>query len=72
MSKKISIINAGGIYAQTFFKNLRGYNQIALGDLFNNRRSVMRILLVVFFEKFTKNFNNIKQYKIKLKSFIIT
>lgn len=40
MSKKISIINAGGVYAQTFLKNLKGYNNIALGDLFNNRRSV--------------------------------
>lgn len=44
MSKKISIINAGGIYAQTFLKNLRGFNHIALGDLFNNRRSVNKFL----------------------------
>jgi len=41
MSKKISIINAGGVYAQTFLKNLKGYNNIYLGDLFNNRRSVL-------------------------------
>jgi hypothetical protein len=40
MSKKISIINAGGVYAQNFLKNLKGYNNIALGDLFNNRKSV--------------------------------
>jgi len=46
MSKKISIINTGGIYAQTFLKNLRGYNQIALGDLFNNRRSVNILKLI--------------------------
>lgn len=44
MSKKISIINAGGIYAQTFLKSLKGFNSIALGDLFNNRRSVFSIL----------------------------
>ena len=40
MSKQISIINAGGVYAQTFLKNLKGYNKIVLGDIFNNRRSV--------------------------------
>ncbi len=49
MSRKISIINAGGVYAQTFIKNLKGYNNIALGDLFNNRRSV-------FFEYFNYKF----------------
>jgi len=41
MSKKISIINGGGMYAQTFFKNLTGFNKIAIGDLFNNRKSVI-------------------------------
>jgi len=44
MSKKITIINSGSIYAQTFLKNLRGFSNIALGDLFNNRRSVIIIL----------------------------
>lgn len=54
MSKKISIINAGGIYAQTFLKNLRGFNHIALGDLFNNRKSV--IIKILIFNKHLENF----------------
>jgi len=41
MSQKISVINAAGIFAQTFVKNIRGFNHIALGDLFNNRKSVI-------------------------------
>lgn len=41
MSKKISIINAGGVYAQTFFKSIKGYDKIYLGDLLNSRRSVL-------------------------------
>lgn len=48
MSKKISIINAGNIYAQTLIKNLNGFNKIALGDLLNNRRSVIILNLKVF------------------------
>jgi len=41
MSQKISVINAAGIFAQNFVKNIRGFNHIALGDLFNNRKSVI-------------------------------
>lgn len=40
MSKKISIINAGCIYAQTLFKTIKGFDKIYLGDLMNSRRSV--------------------------------
>ena len=40
MSKKISIINAGNIYAQTLLKSLNGFNRVALGDILNSRKSV--------------------------------
>lgn len=40
MSKTISIINAGNVFAQNFLKTVSGYNKIVLGDIFNNRRSV--------------------------------
>jgi hypothetical protein len=42
MSKTISIINAGNVYAQTFLKSLSGYNKIILGDCVNSRRSVRK------------------------------
>ncbi len=44
MSRKISIINGGGMFGQTFLKNLTGFNSIAVGDLFNNRKSVISII----------------------------
>ena len=40
MSRTISIVNAGNVYAQTFLKKLSGYNRIILGDCVNSRRSV--------------------------------
>ena len=48
MSKKISIINAGNIYAQTLIKNLNGFNKVSLGDLLNNRRSVIILNFKLF------------------------
>jgi hypothetical protein len=41
MSKKISIINAGNIYAQTLLKSLNGFNRVSLGDILNSRKSVI-------------------------------
>ncbi len=43
MSKTISIINAGNIFARNFLKTVNGYNKIVLGDIFNNRKSVKLI-----------------------------
>jgi hypothetical protein len=39
-SKKISIINAGNIYAQNFLKTIFGFDRISLGDILNSRKSV--------------------------------
>ena len=47
MSKTISVINAGNIYAQTFLKNLTGFNRIILGDCINSRRSVRKFFNLV-------------------------
>lgn len=41
MSKKISIVNAGNMYAQTLLKSLNGFNRISLGDVLNSRKSVI-------------------------------
>ena len=40
MSKTISIINAGNVFARNFLKTVKGYDRIILGDIFNNRKSV--------------------------------
>jgi hypothetical protein len=40
MSKTISIINAGNIFARNFLKTINGYNRIVCGDIYNNRKSV--------------------------------
>lgn len=40
MSKKISIVNAGSIYAQNFLKSINGFNRISVGDVLNSRKSV--------------------------------
>ena len=47
MSKTISIINAGNIFARNYIKTINGYNKIVLGDIFNNRKSV-RIIKTAF------------------------
>ncbi len=40
LNKKISIINAANVYALSFLYNVRGFNRVQLGDLFNGRKSV--------------------------------
>ncbi len=45
--KTITVINAANIYARNFVKTLRGYDRIILGDIYNNRRSVLILLFLV-------------------------
>ena len=42
MSRTISIVNAGNVYAQTFLRSLSGFNRVILGDCVNSRRSVKK------------------------------
>jgi hypothetical protein len=42
MSKKLSIINAGNIYAQNLLKTVSGFNKVSLGDVLNSRKSVKK------------------------------
>lgn len=40
MSKQLTIINGANIYALNFLKQIRGYNKIVVGDIYNSRRHV--------------------------------
>ena len=52
MSRTLSIINAGNIFARNFLKSVKGYDKIILGDICNNRKSVNSINLVFIKQKF--------------------
>jgi hypothetical protein len=68
MSKTISIVNAGNVYAQTFLKSLSGYNKIILGDCVNSRHSVslFSYYILTYFLNIFYKLNKFEYYDEKL------
>jgi hypothetical protein len=41
MSRKLAIINAANTYAQNILPQIRGFNKVLCGDIYNSRQSVI-------------------------------
>jgi len=41
--RTLTIVNSANVYALNFLKNLRGYDRVILGDIYNNRNSVTHL-----------------------------
>ena len=49
MSRQLAIINSSNVYAMNIFKNLRGFDRIKFGDIFNSRKhvSIINCILII-------------------------
>jgi len=57
MSKKLTLLNSANIFSQNLVGNLKGFKNVCLGDIYNSRMSVSKLLVNFSFFLFWFNFS---------------